>query len=218
MNAKDKLKANKSLKVSISNGNSKMGDIKSVSLPSGKTCRKDCPCFSKCYSRKIERLRKTVREAYQNNYDVLKSHPDYYWMDVERAIMTSRFFRFHVSGDIPNKVYFRKMIEVAKRNPKCEILCFTKRYQMVNSVIREMRKENESFELPKNLYLIFSGWKDLKMENPFHFPEAHVRYKDGSTTANENAIQCNGNCTECAITDGGCWNLKANEQVIFDEH
>lgn len=208
------------LMVKISNGNIKMGAIKSVSLPSGKTCRKDCPCYAKCYARKIENLRPNVKNAYQNNYDVLKANPEFYWMDVERAIMTSRFFRFHVSGDIPNKVYFRKMIEVAKRNPKCEILCFTKRYQLVNSVIREMKKENGTNEMdfPENLHLLFSGWKGTKMENPFHFPEAHVKYKDGNTTANKNAVFCGGNCTECAQTNTGCWNLKANEQVVFNEH
>ena len=47
-----------------------MGQICSVSLPAGKTCR-NAPCFEKCYARKIERLRKTVRDAYQHNYEVL---------------------------------------------------------------------------------------------------------------------------------------------------
>lgn len=42
--------------------------------------------------------------------------------------MLSRFFRFHVSGDIPNTTYFHIMMEVAKRNSHCEILCFTKKY------------------------------------------------------------------------------------------
>ena len=40
--------------------------------------------------------------------------------------MLSRFFRFHVSGDIPNTTYLCRMVEVAKRNRHCEILCFTK--------------------------------------------------------------------------------------------
>lgn len=56
------------------------------------------------------------------------------------------------------------------------------------------------------------------MDNKFNYPEAHVRYKDGSTTARADAKECGGNCTECARTDEGCWTLKRGEQVVFNEH
>lgn len=42
--------------------------------------------------------------------------------------------------------------------------------------------------------------------------------EDGSTMAREDAKLCGGNCTECAITDGGCWTAKHGEQVVFNEH
>ena len=122
------------MEVKISSGNSKLGKIPSVSLPAGETCRSDCECSKKCYAKKLERLRKTVREAYQHNYDLLKNKPDVYWREVEASIMMSRFFRFHVSGDIPDEEYLIHMIEVAERNPHCEILCFTKKYEIVNKI------------------------------------------------------------------------------------
>ena len=56
------------------------------------------------------------------------------------------------------------------------------------------------------------------MDNPFQLPEAHVRYKDGTTTARPDAKECGGNCTECACTSGGCWSLHTGEQVVFNEH
>ena len=199
------------MSVSISKGNEKLGAIQSVSLPSGITCR-ICDCRKKCYARRIERRRKSVREAYQNNLNILNTEPEVYWREVEAAIMLSRFFRFHVSGDIPDNVYFAHMVDIAKRNMHCEILCFTKKYDIVNDFLEFGGK------IPSNLHMIFSAWVGLKMDNPFLLPEAHVRYRDGSTTASENAIQCSGNCTECAITDGGCWTLGEGEQVIFDEH
>lgn len=197
--------------VKISEGNSKLGKIRSVSLPSIKTCRQ-CACQYKCYAQKLERLRPSVRSAYQNNLDVLISDPITYWREVEAAIMMSRFFRFHVSGDIPDKAYLCKMVEVASRNEQCQILCFTKRYEFVNEFLSNGGK------IPSNLHIIFSGWVGLDMVNPFHLPEAHVLYRDGSTTARRDAMSCNGNCTECAITDGGCWSLKNGEQVVFHEH
>ena len=148
--------------------------------------------------------------------------------------MMSRFFRFHVSGDIPSKEYLEKMIDVARRNPHCEILCFTKKYEIVSDCINDAYMASiyntsihqqffnlsavASTVLPKNLHIILSGWVGLEMLNPYQLPEAHVRYRDGSTTAREDAIECGGNCTECAMTEGGCWNLQYGQQVIFNEH
>ncbi len=200
------------MNIKISNGNTKMGTIPSVSLPAGITCRSDCECQKKCYAKKLERLRKTVRDAYQHNYDLLNQDSNTYWREVEASIMMSRFFRFHVSGDIPDCVYFAHMIEIAERNKHCEILCFTKKFDIVNQHL------DMGGTIPANLHIIFSGWKDLKMDNPYLLPEAHVRYRDGYTTASGNAKECGGNCTECAITDGGCWTLKNGEQVVFNEH
>lgn len=204
------------MNIKISPGNSKLGSIPSISLPAGTTCRDDCECRAKCYAKRLERIRKSVRDAYQHNYQILKCTPDIYWREVEASIMMSRFFRFHVSGDIPDKNYLMHMIDIAERNSHCEILCFTKKFSIVNDVVAEMVSGEKS--LPENLHLIFSGWKNLKMENPFLFPEAHVKFKDGTTTAREDAVECGGNCTECALTEGGCWTLKSGEQVVFDEH
>ena len=193
----------------------KMGSIPSVSLPSIKTCR-NAACRKKCYAAKLERLRPSVKAAYQRNLDVLTRDPDTYWREVEAAIMLNRYFRFHVSGDIPDVGYFYKMIMVAKRNPHCKILCFTKKYEIVNEVVANIHASGE--ELPKNLHIILSAWVGLEMVNPFSLPEAHVRYKDGTTTARDDAVQCGGNCTECALTECGCWTLENGGQVVFDEH
>lgn len=188
-----------------------MGNINSVSLPAIKTCRQ-CGCHSKCYAKRLERLRPSVRNAYQSNLDLLNSNPDTYWREIEASIMTSRFFRFHVSGDIPDNVYLAHMIDIAERNQHCEILCFTKKYELVNQHLEFGGK------IPANLHIIFSAWVGLEMSNPFLLPEAHVRFRDGLTTAREDAIECGGNCSECAITNEGCWTLKYGEQVVFNEH
>lgn len=177
--------------LSISKGNSKMGSIQSISLPSVVTCR-SCDCQKKCYARKLERLRPSVAKAYQRNLDVLQSDPDTYWREVEASIMMSRFFRFHVSGDIPDLNYLEHMVDISDRNKHCQILCFTKKYEIVNGFIES------GGEIPVNLHIIFSAWVGLNMVNPFSFPEAHVRYRDGSTTAKYGAVECGGNCTECA--------------------
>lgn len=197
--------------VKISPGNSKLGAIPSVSLPSIVTCRQ-CACHSKCYAQRLERMRPAVRNAYRNNLQVLEADPSTYWREVEASIMMSRFFRFHVSGDVPSFDYLVNMVAVAKRQTHCEILCFTKKYDLVNTYIAQ------NGDLPCNLHVIFSGWLGLEMSNPFELPEAHVRYRDGFTTARDDAVECGGNCTECAQADGGCWGLQKGQQVIFNEH
>lgn len=188
-----------------------MGSVPSVSLPSILTCRA-CDCQNKCYARKLERVRKTVRESYQNNLRVLTETPDVYWREVEAAIMLSRFFRFHVSGDIPDKEYFDHMVEIAARQKHCEILCFTKKFEIVNEYIEAHG------ELPENLHMVFSAWVGLEMVNPFSLPTAHVRYRDGTCYARADAKECGGNCTECALVDEGCWTLKRGEEIVFNEH
>ena len=79
--------------VKISPGNAKMGAVPSVSLPAYYTCRHDCECCKKCYARKLERIRKSVREAYQSNYQLLEENPEVYWREVEASVMMTRFFR-----------------------------------------------------------------------------------------------------------------------------
>ena len=215
------------MKVNISRGNSKMGAIPSVSLPAIVTCRKDCSCCRKtivngktitCYAAKLMTLRKTVREAWSRNLEILESNPEKYWSDVDRAVKMNRFFRFHVSGDIPNYEYLEQMVETARENPHCEILVFTKRYEYVNKWIYKNGYPDETNGLPKNLHIVLSAWRDFAPENPYKLPEAHVRFKDGSCTAGENAIECYGNCTECSIAGCGCWKLKRGEQVVFNQH
>lgn len=199
--------------VRISKGNAKLGAIPSVSLPSGKTCVKGCGCLKKCYARKFERMRPNVRQAYEQNLRLLTRYPDIYWREVEASIMMSHFFRFHVSGDIPDSIYFAHMIVIAERNNHCEILCFTKRYDIVNQYLAF------GGVIPKNLHIIFSAWAGMKMDNPYNLPEAHIEYKDGTkTTMSEDIRHCGGNCTQCVQTDGGCWFLKEGEKIMFKEH
>jgi len=202
----------------ISSGNTKMGAVPSVSLPAGETCRDDCECSTKCYAKRLERLRPSVRAAYQSNLDLLKNDPDTYWREVEASVMMSRFFRFHVSGDIPNENYLARMIDIAKRNQHCQILCFTKKYGIVNQWIDSHIKDDLSEVIPNNLHLVFSVWRNLLCDNPYILPEAHVRYRDGTTTVQITAQECKGNCAECAVTDSGCWTLGQGESVVFNEH
>jgi len=196
-------------KISISPGNQKMGYIPSISLPPVVTCANGCTCANKCYAARLCKIRKTVRNAYQRNLDILTSDPGSFWLQVKAAAMVTKYFRFHVAGDIPNPEYLQQMTQLARDLPGAKFLAFTKQYSMVNDFLI-------SEDLPENLQVIFSAWPGMKMHNPHNLPVANVIFK-GMTPADNWKI-CGGNCADCACRGVGCWELKPGEQIAFYEH
>lgn len=196
--------------VSISKGNSKMGAIPSVSLPACITCNPSAPCFKLCYAAKITRLYKTVKTAYENNLSILKENPALYWDQVKNGAKMARYFRYHVSGDIPDLEYFNNMVVLARELPHTSFLAFTKQYTIVNEYL------NAGGVVPSNLKVIFSNWGAWKCDNPHNLPECEIILK-GSEPAPDWKI-CGGNCTECACRGIGCWELKNGETIAIYQH
>lgn len=197
-------------RISISKGNRKMGEIKSVSLPPIITCAENCTCAKKCYAAKLCRIYKNVKESYNRNLEIFNNNPTSYWEQVNDSLCTSRFFRFHVSGDIPTYEYFIKMVETVRNNHHCDVLVFTKRFGFVNKAL------DNGMEIPTNLHILFSEWEGMTMNNPYNLPVAHVIFKGNNPEANWNI--CTGNCLECAKNKKNCWTLKNGEHVAFHEH
>lgn len=198
--------------VSISKGNSKMGLIPSVSLPACTTCNPSAPCFKKCYALRLARRYKTVAGAYDRNLEILDNSPNTYWLQVKAAAITTRFFRYHVSGDIPNIDYFVYMVKTAHDLPNTTFLAFTKQYHIVNEYITTFGAD----AIPQNLKIIFSNWGAWKCENPHNLPTCEIILK-GSEPA-ENWKICGGNCTACACAGIGCWELKSGETIAIYKH
>lgn len=194
----------------ISMGNRKMGAIPSVSLPPILTCRKNAPCARDCYACKLCRIYKNVKESYMKNYELLNCNHVKYFEELSTAMSLSTHFRMHVSGDIPNDYYFYCLVKIIKKNPGCQVLMFTKQYEIVNKYLEYGHK------LPKNLKLLFSGWNEWQPENPYKFPKTDV-----IKTIDElpkNGILCNGNCSNCVCRNTGCWNLKKGQTLYFIKH
>lgn len=197
-------------KISISRGNAKMGAIPSVSLPACVTCNPDAPCFKKCYARRLAARRATVRDAYAKNLEIYENEPHTYFIQIQAAATVTRFFRYHVSGDIPNKLYLLLMITTANKCPGCNFLAFTKQYNIVNDYL------NGGGVIPQNLKIIFSNWGAWKCENPYNLPTCEIILK-GDAPADDWKI-CGGNCTDCACRGVGCWELKNGETIAIYEH
>ena len=203
-------KAYECMKLSISYGNRKMGEIPSVSLPPIVTCKNCKSCAHDCYAAKLCRIYKSVREAYNRNHEILKADRDSYFDQVKLVCKMSRYFRFHVSGDILDIDYLDRMVKLARECKGTEILAFTKNYEDCNKYFENHRK-------PKNLHLIFSlPFDGATIDNPHNLPTAAVIFK--GMEINENYKVCGGNCTECACKGVGCWELKKGETIAFYKH
>ena len=196
--------------LSISKSNSKMGNIPSVSLPPIITCKNCESCAKKCYAAKLARIYPSVKKAYERNYQILKDDRNAYFSQVRAAATMTRFFRYHVSGDILDVDYLDNMCKVARQCKTTQFLAFTKNYEDVNAYFENHKK-------PRNLQLIFSlPFDGAMIENPHKFPTAAVILK-GFTPKNNYKI-CGGNCSECASCGIGCWELKKGETIAFYEH
>lgn len=197
--------------ISVSPGNDKMGRIPSVSLPAIVTCRKDAPCFKLCYAHDLENRRKNVKNAYIRNYNILLNNPASYWLQLRAAASITRFFRYHVSGDILNPEYFTEMIKTAEMFPDTRFMCFTKKYNIVNNYIAK------NGNLPENLKILFSEWGEgWEVPNPYNLPTAKVIFKNEPIP--ENVKICGNNCESCACRGVGCWELKSGESIGLFEH
>lgn len=197
-------------KISISPGNKKMGAIPSVSLPACVTCNPAAPCFKKCYALRMERLYTNCRKACGKNLSIYKESPESYFLQVKAAAMVNRFFRYHVSGDIPESAYLERMVTTAEELPGTMFLAFTKQYEIVNKYIENGGK------IPENLRIIFSNWGEWKCKNPYNLPTCEIILKGGKPL--DGWKICGGNCTECACRGIGCWELKNGETIAIYEH
>ena len=199
----------------VSRGITKLGQsIPSVSLPPVITCRADAPCARVCYARK-GRFRFTHNmELLQNNLDLWHEDPEGFERDLTIAAYTSRFFRYHSAGDIPDDAYLAMMVRVADACPGTGFLCFTKKFELVNRYIAQ------SGMLPSNLNMVFSAWGSFLPENPWGLPVAYIRFRKGENHIPDNARQCSGYCGECVQTGCSCWDLRrgCSDCVVFNQH
>ena len=199
-----------SKEISISRSNSKMGNIPSVSLPPIVTCKNCGSCAKKCYAAKLCRIYPSVKKAYENNLEVLKDDREMYFLQVMAAAGLSRYFRWHVSGDIVDIDYLDRMCKVARHCKNTKFLAFTKNYEDVNEYFNSHKK-------PANLKIIFSiPFDGAKIDNPHTLPTAAVILKGNEPAPNYKI--CGGNCSECASCGIGCWELKKGETIAFYEH
>ncbi len=199
---------NRLQQISISKGNTKMGRIPSVSTTPCRTCVADAPCRRECYAMKAFRMYPGTRAAYRRNERLARTDRDAFFAQVDAylTLHSPPWFRWHVSGDILDLDYLRRMLALARAHPRTRFLAFTKNYACCNRVR----------VLPTNFSLVYSAWPGYPMRNPLGRPVAWMRPRVGAEPRiPTDALECPGNCETCAA----CWGLaQRGIDVVFDQH
>lgn len=201
--------------VKLQQGNSKTGrSVYTVSLIPIADCGHNCKeCKKQCYDVINVCFQPKVQNDRARNSALHKVDPERFWNEVSYGIKYNCIstIRINVGGDV-NAADLPLINKIAKENPKCDFLFFTKSYEEVNEFLN-----NNTFE--PNVHCIMSAWENTEMKNPHNLPVSHVLYADGRTTAPEyGSYYCGGNCAHCKYNDEGCWTLKNGESVIFPAH
>ena len=196
------------LKIQISPGNIKTGRIPAISLPPIMSCPKNAPCarWKECYALRMYKQYKETKAAWDRNLKIYNQDPLDYFNQIKAYLLKKKppFFRWHVSGDIPDKEYLRLVRKLCRETPEIKHLLFTKRYSY------------NYRNLPKNFTVIFSLWTNYGPSKS-RMPKAWMfDPKNPDPRIPKNALQCPGNCETCGL----CWHLKnlKNKNVVFPKH
>lgn len=213
------------LHVYISVSNSKTGDIPSFSTISGITCSGCNPmcqggCGWYCYDKSsvIRMGRKNILKSRAINTKLMYIDPARAFSEISKECYKYRYFRWHVGGEIINRDYFFSMCKVARENPHCQFLVFTKNHNAVNEAVSYFKAVGD--DVPENMHVVFSIWPGMKHDNPYGFPEASPMFHDGTSAFDsiEGASLCSGSCQDCLSGNCGCFNAKPGDKILFNLH
>ncbi len=184
--------------------NDKIGSVTNTSFPPVTTCIPEAPCIGDCYALKTYKFRPSVRHAYTKNINLYYDSSEHYFWLLSAYLQKSRprFFRYFVSGDIPNQAYLNGMIEIAGMYRETSFLAFTKRFELDYTYVRKQ----------SNLQVVFSTWPGWN-EIVANLPMSIVRF-DSKEDIPKKSIVCSGKCDKCY----SCWHLTTEQSVIFDIH
>lgn len=185
--------------IHISEGNSKLGGIPSISLPPGLSCRPGVMCLKDCYARNIYNRFHVVKLQWRENLRIYNQDPTGYFHHIGEFLDFRRpqYFRWHVGGDCPDDLYYDNVVLTAVNNPGIKFLMFTKceRYANLNTEI--------------NLHVVFSEWPYHQLSRGNH-SRSWVR---ADARAPKEAFLCTGMCDKCLH----CF-TERDTNIIFKPH
>lgn len=141
------------LHVKISDGNTKLGAIPSVSLIPVMDCGNCSICSKSCYDLRNDMIYKEVIKTRAINSAIYHEDPERYFKEIDGYLdyRFPRAFRFHIGGDIQDKWYLDKMCEIARKHKDTKFLAFTKMFDVCNEYL------DEGNVIPENMHTSYSA-------------------------------------------------------------
>jgi hypothetical protein len=193
-----------SLAVKISVMTGKLVEIPAINTntPTNEFCQKmrtsspKCICWY-CYSYDmLEGSRKNCQPAWEHNSLLLKSG-----LLSEIPRFNSLYVRFDGHGELINETHFINYLLITEHNPKSTFSLYTKRRDIVKSVLKTRKK-------PQNLILVYSNPLVDRITDkiPYYFDKVFNTTTEKSTRDN-----CTGRkCIECLA----CYQFDGNSVLI----
>lgn len=206
-------------------GNGKIGTtVKTISLRPVIDCANCHACRQDCYDLRHDVIQTACREYRCITAAILEHDPERFWQEVEAQMKFIMLLRLAIGGDwMKKREWMEHWVKAARLNPHCQILCFTKSYDVVNEWM------DENGELPENLHILFSAWPDTPMDNRHNLPISFPKFAKDDIENDPKAAEfaermplyywhCNDDCTQCALAGEGCWTLQRGQAVGFNFH
>lgn len=187
----------------ISKGNSKLGDVPSLSFPPWVTCAEGVPCRKLCYAYRISRIRKTLQAAWQRNLTLWNEDKQGFEEQLTFFLSQTpaRYFRWFVAGDIPDKKFMLLMARAAFAFPDIKFMAYTKRWREWPAVGWSMQLKNL---VTRHSLWPAEGWDRCESGLPFS-----AMIPRGSEPI-EGTILCPGACGLCGYK---CWDPSVNVSI-----
>lgn len=184
------------LHVSISKGNSKMGNIPAFNLlPSDEflklgnstqltniigTCGKHCElCKNDCYAvRYIKFHHNATVKGYAGNTVIMRQDPDKLRTEIKEFCDKNivKYFRFHTSGELESIEQLKTYCDICKDIPDVIFYIYTKAFE----ILEQYLEKDEEF--PNNLVVNLSEWGDnLECVSEYLFGRCNIFIYDDCT-------------------------------------
>ena len=202
------------MKINLSKGNTKLGKILSFSISALKSCpTKTSWCEKHCYAKRLENQYPNVKQAYNNNFEVItdKDFTKNMIAEIKKA-NKNNLVRFHVSGDFNQVSYIYKWISIAKQLPEITFYGYTRAWEDVN-LLPHLGILNKQ----PNVILFASTDITTTKNIPKTFRIAYAgdtKPNGIQTTACPQQNKKVVNCTDCKL----CFTKKAKTNIYFKTH
>ena len=195
--------------ISLGEGNAKVGDAFTFSLPSKTTCPGASPwCLKRCYAHRYEQRRPKCRKAYAGNLTMTEDPEEFARKMIGVLPRIMKTFRIHVSGDFHSADYVRAWTRICRAFPQTRFWGYTRSW-----AVPHLAKDLAELRDLDNIQLFASTDPDMPLP-PKGWRRAFVQ-----TDSRAAGILCSaqtqdkGNCQEC----GYCVRRRKGD-VVFKVH